>query len=297
MLVFAVAASPIEERVTAVEARLAHLERENAALKLQLLGVTRSATIQETKMQAAVPTKPAKIAALHTPALARKKIAKGTPLKDWPPLPNRNAIHPILEELGFTTGIEVGVQRGRNALVTLRNWHSCTSYKLVDMWASTTEVYNDTANVGARAQLTNYRHAQSQLQHWTKRNVTEFYRMKSVDAAPKFKDGAFDYVYIDARHDYCGVMEDLRAYWPKVRPGGIFAGHDFVDAAWVSSQKWGANQDWSICADGSKEPRAVKGAVEDFAKEQGLAITVTGSAAVLNSSESWLIQKPTRLRF
>ena len=125
------------------------------------------------------------------------------------------------------------MQRGRNALVTLRNWHSCTSYKLVDMWASTTEVYNDTANIGARAQLTNYRHAQSKSKHWTKRNVTKFYRMKSVDAAPTFKDGAFDYVYIDARHDYCGVMEDLRAYWCRL---GFLS-----------------NQDWSICADGSKE--------------------------------------------
>lgn len=235
------------------------------------------------------------------PALARKKLAlpkgtplkvpMGTPLKDWPPLPNRNAIHPILEQLGFTTGIEVGVQKGRNALVTLRSWPSCTSYKLVDIWGSSAGVYNDSANVGERAQLANYRVAQRQLQRWTERNVTEFYRMKSVDAARKFKDGTFDYVYIDARHDYCGVMEDLRAYWPKVRPGGIFAGHDFVDAAWVSSQTWGAGQDWSVCADGSKEPRAVKGAVEDFAKEQGLAITVTGPVPSLNAFESWLIQK------
>jgi hypothetical protein len=30
------------------------------------------------------------------------------------------------------------------------------------------------------------------------------------------------------RHDYCGVMEDLVAYWPKLRSGGIIAGHDYV---------------------------------------------------------------------
>merc|ERR1711907_912810 len=33
----------------------------------------------------------------------------------------------------------------------------------------------------------------------------------------------------DARHDFAGVVADIRAWWPKVRMGGIFAGHDFVD--------------------------------------------------------------------
>jgi len=222
-------------------------------------------------------------------------VAKGTPLKDWPPLPNRNAIHPILEQLGFTKGIEVGVQRGRNAFVTLKSWPSCTSYKLVDVWGSVEGVYNDSANVGEVAQRRVFQTAQRMLRPWTQRNVTKFYRMKSIDAAPNFEDGAFDYVYIDARHDYCGVTEDMLAYWPKVRPGGILAGHDFVDAAWVAAQRWGAGQDWGTCTDGSKEPRAVKGAVEDFAKKQGLTITVTGSDAS-KGSESWLMQKPLATR-
>ena len=31
-----------------------------------------------------------------------------------------------------------------------------------------------------------------------------------------------------ARHDYCGVKEDLETYWPKLRRGGILAGHDYL---------------------------------------------------------------------
>ena len=230
---------------------------------------------------------------MRTPAAI---VKPGTPLKDWPILRNRNEIHPILEQVGFTTGVEVGVQKGRNALVTLRRWPSCKMYKLIDMWADAEGVYNDTANVGEKKQLQYMRTAQHHLKSWTQRNVTEFYRMKSTDAARTLKDGAFDYIYIDARHDYCGVMEDMLAYWPKVRPGGLLAGHDFVDAAWVVAQKWGARQNWGLCADGSKQPRAVKGAVEDFARERGLAITITGpvpkSLKDLKESESWLIQKP-----
>lgn len=26
------------------------------------------------------------------------------------------------------------------------------------------------------------------------------------------------------RHDYCGVLEDIELWWPKLRPGGIMAG-------------------------------------------------------------------------
>ena len=52
-------------------------------------------------------------------------------------------------------------------------------------------------------------------------------RSTSIDAAPQFPDGYFDIVYIDGDHSYKAVTEDLEAYWPKVSPGGIFAGDDF----------------------------------------------------------------------
>ena len=43
-----------------------------------------------------------------------------------------------------------------------------------------------------------------------------------------FKKGAYDFVYLDARHDYKGVVADLNAYWPLLRRGGIMAGHDYI---------------------------------------------------------------------
>ena len=30
--------------------------------------------------------------------------------------------------------------------------------------------------------------------------------------------------YLDGRHDYAGVKEDLQVWWPKLRPGGLLAG-------------------------------------------------------------------------
>ena len=37
-----------------------------------------------------------------------------------------------------------------------------------------------------------------------------------------------DFVYIDARHDYKGAMEDIKAWWPKLKKGGLLSGHDFL---------------------------------------------------------------------
>jgi len=49
----------------------------------------------------------------------------------------------------------------------------------------------------------------------------------SVSAAAKVAHTSLDFAYIDARHDYEGLSEDLRAWWPKLCPGGLMAGHDY----------------------------------------------------------------------
>jgi len=53
------------------------------------------------------------------------------------------------------------------------------------------------------------------------------HRMKTDDAVHLFEDGSLDGVFIDADHEYDAVRRDIENWLPKVRKGGILAGHDY----------------------------------------------------------------------
>ena len=48
-------------------------------------------------------------------------------------------------------------------------------------------------------------------------------------AATRFPDGSLDLVFLDADHRYDAVQRDIRLWWPKLKPGGLFLGHDYGD--------------------------------------------------------------------
>lgn len=50
---------------------------------------------------------------------------------------------------------------------------------------------------------------------------------KTLEIIPTLKDGTYDFVFIDAMHDYRSVLEDLTAVAPKVKAGGRVALHDY----------------------------------------------------------------------
>jgi hypothetical protein len=56
-------------------------------------------------------------------------------------------------------------------------------------------------------------------------------RATSLQAARLFEDKSLDFVFIDAAHDFESVRADIQAWRPKVKPGGVLAGHDYL-ACW-----------------------------------------------------------------
>ena len=72
-------------------------------------------------------------------------------------------------------------------------------------------------------------------------------RKPSTEAAAMFDNDFFDAVFIDASHEYQDVMDDLIAWYPKVKKDGYFYGHDY---------------DWT----------EVKRAVDEFAAKNNLRV-------------------------
>ncbi len=55
----------------------------------------------------------------------------------------------------------------------------------------------------------------------------EYIRATSLVAARRFEDGSLDFVFVDGSHAFRDVLDDLEAWYPKVRAGGTLAGHDY----------------------------------------------------------------------
>ncbi len=85
-------------------------------------------------------------------------------------------------------------------------------------------------------------------------------KSSSVEASKKVMDGSLDFVYIDADHDYAHCREDIEAWFPKVRHGGIVAGHDYLN--WAREE--GAQVDFGV-----------KAAVDEFCVRHGYKLHMT----------------------
>jgi len=53
------------------------------------------------------------------------------------------------------------------------------------------------------------------------------HKADSIDAASRYNRDSFHLIYIDASHEYADVKRDIKAWLPKVKPGGVIAGHDY----------------------------------------------------------------------
>ena len=171
----------------------------------------------------------------------------------------------FLDDIGAAVAVEVGVKEGRHARFLLSN-SRLRMLHMVDPWLHQTpqqgqREYNDVSNRGQDIQdasLAALTAALTQKAVYASRYT--LHRNFSVNAARGFAPASVDFVYLDARHEYEGVLEDLDAWWPVLRWGGLLAGHDFVpdtDAADVG--KPGA----------PPFPAGVQRAVFEFARRMG----------------------------
>lgn len=124
-------------------------------------------------------------------------------------------------------GAEIGVLGGGNARSMLNNYPQLSKIHLVDSYGGITEDDKQLQEFKAKFEPYGER-------------IT-WHIKTSMDAVKDFENGSLDYVYIDANHRYFEVMQDIKAWWEIVRPGGILCGHDYFSYGSVKK----AVDDWA----------------------------------------------------
>jgi hypothetical protein len=204
--------------------------------------------------------------------------------KSLPLLNNRYDLVKVIVNEDFKTGAEIGVQKGEFTAFLLSAWRQCTEFHAIDLWRQQ-KSYKDSANIDNVEQENLYQLTRTRLQNFEK--IIVYHRNYSNLVVKEIKDNSLDFIYVDARHDYVAVTEDLTLYWPKLKDGGIMAGHDYLDVAQVKALS--PQQDWSVDHLGNKrtDDKAVKSAVNEFAAKYQRPVLVT----LQESWPTWYFRK------
>ncbi len=128
---------------------------------------------------------------------------------------------------GWRKGAELGVSQGRFTMYLCATMHDMKMIA-VDRWQEQPE-HKTEGWVGWDHSGSLQRFQQNCAQFFPDR--VAIHQMDSAEASIVAEDGSLDFVFIDADHSYESCKRDIEAWYPKVRKGGLVAGHDY-------NQKW-----------------------------------------------------------
>lgn len=132
--------------------------------------------------------------------------------------PLRPFAHKLKELNGnkILTGVEIGVYKGDNSYSLLNNLNLKKLY-MIDPFIGYSE-YTD--NVGSLDNV--YEYVVDRFCNYPNVEIIRDYSENAIRKIP----GNLDFCYIDGNHRYEYVKQDLALYWPKIKHGGMLAGHD-----------------------------------------------------------------------
>jgi len=153
----------------------------------------------------------------------------------------------MIDEFGFKTGAEIGVDTGEFSNHILSK-SRIEKYYCIDTWQD--NFGSDCPSVEFdKSGDKRFNDAQNALASYGNRAV--MMRMPSVEASKQIPDNSLDFVYIDGDHSL-EMLFDLYAWVPKVRLGGVISGHDYKNGPKSGiTDFWGRQLDYQIktCAD------------------------------------------------
>ena len=144
---------------------------------------------------------------------------------EWPLIYKQQASRGLLDELRSlpypAIGLEIGVGLGINSYFMLTECSNIAVITGIDHYAP----YVDWDRpVSKNEQEASFMILQANMPLMGDR--FNLIREDSQTAAQHLEDETYDFVFIDGGHSMKQVLADLDSYVPKIRPGGIVAGHD-----------------------------------------------------------------------
>ncbi|KAA3438473.1 class I SAM-dependent methyltransferase [Rufibacter hautae] len=145
-------------------------------------------------------------------------------IKNTKLLSNRVELLRLLPKHGVVA--ELGVDQGGFSELILK---LCEPQKLhlVDLWDS--ERYNQNKR----------KHVEDKFKTEIGSGRVKINLGFSTEVVARFENSYFDWVYIDTDHSYKTTIKELEILRPKIKPGGIIAGHDFIIGNWDGIVRYG----------------------------------------------------------
>jgi hypothetical protein len=175
---------------------------------------------------------------------------------------NRNE---LFKTIRSGVGVEIGVANGENSLAILAQSGLELLYS-IDPWS---RELNEPLDAAHTSTVQHYLKAIQVLRPFTRSSI--IWRLRSDEAVHLFADQCLDFIYIDGSHVYEDVSQDLRIWYPKVKPGGLFCGHDYSGNC----------------------PGVVR-AVDQFLRFNNLNFSLTEEDEIIEGYiiRSWIVRKP-----
>lgn len=139
----------------------------------------------------------------------------------------RTEIYKLLDHFNLEGhAAEIGVAEGKNAEV-MASWPQITKLYLIDSWQHLHQ-----AGDGGYEQKwhdNNLKEVRQRMEPFPKAVIMQGLSAEMIAQIP---DDSLVYAYIDCDHSYEGCLSDLHDVWPKLKEGGLLAGHDYENPAY-----------------------------------------------------------------
>ena len=138
------------------------------------------------------------------------------------------AINTLGEDL---VGLELGVLKGESFL-TMLNYCNIKKLYGVDSWRPYADFLKDIPDgkpaygVTIQEQEINRFITYHSIKYCKNRDKAEIIEKDSMEAVKQIPDNSLDFIFFDAMMTEKQSYEEAKAYYPKIKKGGFFTGHD-----------------------------------------------------------------------